>query len=190
MASYIQQLEQADAQARNAAYMAPYAALAAHIASGLATVKQVSGAVKEARTGIWNEFKSAFAIAQENGHNAKAFTLGMALACETAGIKPGTYRSYVATCGSIWEEIHDGKVPHGENQLTIAEVPALTIAAARKRYRVLTNTEKLHASITEALKEADEETLAAVLSFIRGDAVSQEDESEDEQDEARTGTDG
>lgn len=194
MSKFINDLAAQDQAARNAAIMAPYVELALKIAQHTEEVGTVSKAVKEAKGGIWGAFKSAMATASEAGHNASALRLGLALACTEAGMKPGTFRSYVMTVGDIWAEAHDGVLPKGiETAITIEEAAKLSIGDARKRYKVLSQKEQLLADITAKLKEMDESALTDVLLLLSDDAEQDEEMTEQDDDAgtlAATGTEG
>lgn len=172
-------------KALGAEYAVTYAELAAKIAGHVAKRDAKAAEAKEAKSTVWGDFKSALTLAHDAGHTVTALRVGLEIACTEADIPAGTFRSYVATVGDLYADVL-------AETLSIADATALSIADARKRYKVETPEEAMRAKLKEAIKDWDAEQLGVLLSLvadINGEAAETAEESE-ETEEARTGTDG
>ena len=109
------------------AMAAPYNALAAHLATGMAGLKAHGDKLKGERSSIWDQFKSAIDVAQENGHNPEAMRAGLEIACLNAGIASGSFRGYVSTVENLARDLTEGNI-------TREEVKDIAVADARARY--------------------------------------------------------
>ncbi len=138
-----------------------YAPLAANIANRAAGLKATTD---EAKSGLWGEFKRAFSIAAENGHDAAALRTGLESACLAAEVPSGTVRSYLPTIEKLWQDVDTGS-------LTLSEATSISIKDARKRYIVPpTDAEKAEKAARERLAEVtagwDSVKLSALCDYI------------------------
>jgi uncharacterized protein (UPF0335 family) len=113
--------------AQCAALAGPYNALASHLATALAANKAHGDKLKTERATLWDQFKSAIDVAQENGHDPSAMRAGLEIACVSAGIAPGSFRGYVSTVENLAVDLAEGN-------LTREEVASIAVADARARY--------------------------------------------------------
>lgn len=176
-------------KALGAEYAGTYASLAAKIAGHAAQAAAKAGAAKVAKGNVWADFKSALELAQEAGHTATALRVGLEIACIEADIPAGTFRSYVATVGDLYADIVAEK-------LTMEQATGLSIADARKRYKVETPADAMRAKLMEAVKTWDADQLAVLLSICddingeKGGEGEGEEEQEEGEQELLTGTNG
>lgn len=147
------------------AYAAPYAHLAATLATAIGSAKTQAETAKGAKQTVWDGFKSAMGIAAENGHNAAALRAGLEIACINAGIPSGSFRGYVGTIGNLYADVLK---PEGEaGHIALSAAVALSVKDARDRYKPEpTNLEKLHAKLAAAVKDWNEEEMALLLSIV------------------------
>jgi hypothetical protein len=117
--------EMAGIMAAREATVAPYRALASHIATRIVAGKQLGEKAKEGKKSLWDTFKQALNVAHKASHSPAAMADGLSLACAELEVPAGSYRSYVATTSTLY-----GKVIAGSLELTAAL--GLTIKDARE----------------------------------------------------------
>lgn len=149
------------------AYAGAYQPLAIDLANRIAASKTQTDKAKGTKQTVWDGFKSALAIAQENGHTETALRVGLEIACENAGIPSGSYRSYVVTVGNLFHDVKAG-------ELTGEQVEAMTVKEARDRYKAPpSELEQMRAKLIEDTKDFTVEQfglLLSIVSDVRGDA--------------------
>jgi hypothetical protein len=137
-------------------YAAPYRSIAATLATIAGAKAKLGEKVTEQAFSLWEGFKQGLDVAIAADHSPNAVRVGFAVACEEAGIPSGSFRSYVATIGSMYAEVQTGT-------LTREDALLMKIKDARERYQ---DAEK------KALREAKSRLEAAV----KGYTVAQLDE--------------
>lgn len=157
-------------KAQMAAVSAPYRALANTLAAELVEVGTLATGVKEKRGGVWAGFKRAATIAQEAGHNSSTMRAGLEIACNDAGIPSGTFRGYVSTLEKLKADVDDGS-------LTMADLTAISIADARKRYKEPpTEKDQAVAALNKAVEKWTPEQVRLLVEYAEtiGQSFSEE----------------
>lgn len=135
----------------------PYAALALDIAKGMKQVKSLTDKLATSKGGVWGGFKQAISIGMAASHSLANIKAGLAVACEEAKIPSGSYRGYIGTIGHLYTDILAGN-------MTIAEAEALSVADARKRYRVVKSEPAATGETGEGVGSEETETAGANVS--------------------------
>ena len=151
-----------DAQAQALAMAVPYAALARRLATAITAATAQSAVAKEEKVTVWGTFKEAIKAAQDVGHSVTALRAGLEVACTEAGIPSGSFRGYITTVGNLYSDVLD-------ELLTVEEVQAMSIADARKLYKVekeLSNLDKLRKALIDGTADWNEAELATLVSIV------------------------
>jgi hypothetical protein len=154
-------LANAAAQAHTMAL--PYEELAKSIALAVEAQKAHTGKAKEERNSLWGAFKRALSIGLAAGHNVSALRVGLEVACEEQKVPQGSIRSYINTIENMYREVQ-------EEKLTLIAAEKLSIADARKRYRVVSDDEKVRRDLLDVVKGWKAEEIAALITLAKGEA--------------------
>lgn len=141
----------------------PYEEVAKGIALAVAANKAHTGKAKEERTNLWGAFKQALSIGLAAGHNVNALRVGLEVACEEQKVPGGSIRSYINTLENMYREIEAGG-------LTLIAAEKLSIADARKRYRVVSDDEKARKDLLDTVKDWKPDEIQAAILLLRGEA--------------------
>lgn len=106
----------------------PYATIAEAIATGIAAAKVHGDKAKSERSTVWDGFKSAMTTALNEGHNSSAMRCGLEIACVNASIPAGSFRGYISTIESLFEDVTAGKT-------TLEAATAISVKDARELYQ-------------------------------------------------------
>jgi hypothetical protein len=131
------------------AVAAPFANAYATIALDIKRAADVKSAAaadnKEAGTSLWGGFQQALAVAVKDGHNAPQMRVGLAVACELAGVPSGSIRSYMGTAVGLLEAVIT-------ERLTLEEAASMPIVKAREFLKP--DSDKERAALMERLRAA------------------------------------
>jgi hypothetical protein len=156
-----------DAAARAHAMAVPYEALAKQIAIAVEAQKAHGQKAKEERTNLWGAFKQALSIGMTEGHTVSALRVGLEVACEENKVPGGSIRSYINTIENMYREVAEGT-------LTLTAAEKLSIADARKRYRVVSDAEKVRSELLDVVKNWKVDEVQALIAVARAEADEDE----------------
>lgn len=152
-----------DAASRAHAMAVPYETVARNVALAVEANKAHAGKAKEERTNLWGAFKSALSVGMANEHSIQALRVGLEVACEEQKVPGGSIRSYVNTIENMYREIISGS-------LMLPAAEKLSIADARKRYRVVSDEEKARRNLLDLVKDWKPDEIEAAILLLKGEA--------------------
>lgn len=179
--------ELAGIMAAREATVAPYRALASHIATVAAAGRMLGEKAKEGKKSLWDTFKQALNVAHKSGHSPVTMADGLSLACAEREVPKGSYRSYVATTSDLY-----GKILAGSLELTAALGLSIKDARDLCQSDEQKRMKELRAKFDKLVADYTEAQWSDLILLLTPDAGSATGEGEDEAEaEApRTGTDG